>query len=274
MPKVELVHWNPRRRIFKGPISRRLPISGKRVKNFGDLLGPRVVQEMLRRATGGQPKPVRDARLVSIGSVMHLARDGDVIWGTGINGKHMDDELPFKSADFRAVRGPHTHEILTRNGHSVPEVFGDPGLLVGELWPSLRQEEVRYPLTIIPNLNDLSAYAGLDDVLDPRSDLDECLLRIAQSEFVIGSSLHAIIVAESLGVPARLIASSVEPSFKYDDYYAGSGRGTYKTARSVSHAIDLGGEGSVSWDPAPLLNSFPYDLWTERSQFLDHFPQE
>lgn len=266
MPRVELVHWNPRRRIFKGPISRRLPISGKRVKNFGDLLGPRVVLELLRREAGGPQQPVRNARLVSIGSVMHLARDGDVIWGTGINGKHMHDELPFKSVDIRAVRGPHTREILRRKGHSVPEVFGDPGLLVGELWPSLSQEEKRYPLTIVPNLNDLSAYAGVNDVLDPRSDLDVCLSRIAQSEFVVGSSLHGIIVAESLGIPARLIGSSVEPSFKYDDYYAGSGRGSYRTARTVSHAIDLGGEAGVSWDPGPLLNSFPYDLWTEHSR--------
>ena len=200
-------------------------------------------------------------RLVSIGSVMHLARNGDVIWGTGVNGKHVNDKLPFSIADIRAVRGPLTRDHLQKNGHSVPEIFGDPGLLVGELYPSLKKEKKRFNLTIVPNLNDIAEYANLEDVLDPRSDIEACITRIAQSEYVVGSSLHGIIVAESLGIPARLVSSPVEPSFKYEDYYCGSGRQGYKTARSVSQALDMGGESPVSWNSSLLLDSFPFDLW-------------
>lgn len=200
-------------------------------------------------------------RLVSIGSVMHLARDADVIWGSGINGKHMHEELPFSKVDIRAVRGHLTRELLQKQGHVVPDVLGDPGLLVGELWPFMKRSEKRYPLTIIPNLNDLGDYQASHDVLDPRSDLKACLTRIAESEFVVGSSLHGIIVAESLGVPARLISSSVEPTFKYEDYYSGSGRNRFKTAKTVSQALDLGGEAALKWDSGPLLDSFPFDLW-------------
>lgn len=261
MSEVELVHWNPRRRIFKGKLTRRIPISGKRVSNFGDLLGPRVVNEILKLEGLTNTGVAGRRRLVSIGSVIHLARNGDVVWGTGINGKHMNDELPFSHVDIRAVRGPLTRDLLQKKGHSVPEVFGDPGLLVGKLWPSLRSEKKRYKLTIVPNLNDISEYAGQDDVLDPRSDIEACLTRIAQSEFVIGSSLHGIIVAESLGIPARLISSPVEPSFKYEDYYFGSGRNRYDAAKSVKQAIDMGGENPVVWDSTPLLDSFPIDLW-------------
>lgn len=261
MSEVELVHWNPRRRVFKGKLTRRIPISGKRVSNFGDLLGPRVVSEILSRASLANSGVPERKRLVSIGSVMHLARNGDVIWGTGVNGKHVNDELPFSTADIRAVRGPLTRDHLQKKGHAVPDVFGDPGLLVGELWPSLKQEAKRFKLTIVPNLNDIAEYADSDDVLDPRSDIEACLTRIAQSEYVVGSSLHGIIVAESLGIPARLISSPVEPSFKYEDYYCGSGRNSYKAARSVSQALDLGGEYPVSWNSSSLLDSFPFDLW-------------
>lgn len=200
-------------------------------------------------------------RLVSIGSVMHLARDADVIWGSGINGKHMHEQLPFSQVDIRAVRGHLTRELLQKQGHFVPDVLGDPGLLVGELWPFMKRCEPRYPLTIIPNLNDLRDYKASQDVLDPRSDLKACLTRIAESEFVVGSSLHGIIVAESLGVPARLISSSVEPTFKYEDYYLGSGRNGFKTAKNLNQALDLGGESPLKWDSGPLLDSFPFDLW-------------
>lgn len=257
-----MVHWNPRKRVFSGKITRRIPISGRRVNNFGDLLGPRVVRENLRRTGLREDLAAHNRRLVSVGSVMHLARDGDVVWGTGINGKHLRDVLPFTSIDIRAVRGPLTREVMIRRGHAVPEVYGDPGLLVGEFWPFLRDQEKRHSLTIVPNLNDRDAFGHSENVLDPRTDLESCLKRISQSEFVIGSSLHAIIIAESLGIPARLITSGVEPSFKYEDYYLGSGRAAYKSANDVRQALELGGEVPPVWDPKPLLRAFPADLWS------------
>ena len=41
---------------------------------------------------------------------------------------------------------------------------------------------------------------------------------------MVSSSLHGIVIAEAYGVPAVLVASSTEPVFKYEDYYAGTGR--------------------------------------------------
>lgn len=261
LSSVELVHWNPRRKVLKGRLSSRIPLYGPRVRNFGDLLGPRIVRHLLQvhdlDANAAQRGP---RRLVSVGSIMHLSRDNDVIWGTGVNGKQLGQPIP-RRLDIRAVRGPLTHGHLTKRNHHVPEVYGDPGLLVGVLWPHLKSEEKRYPLTVVPNLNDLPSYGKSPEILNPRSDLDECLTRIARSEFVVGSSLHAIIVADSLGIPSRLISSPVEPGFKYEDYYLGSGRSGFRPARTVNQALDLGAESPADWDPTSLLEAFPYDLW-------------
>jgi pyruvyltransferase len=117
-------------------------------------------------------------------------------------------------------------------------------------------------LTVVPNLNDLAAYPAGTAVLDPRKPLDECLGVIAASAFVTGSSLHAIVIAESLGIPARLIASGAEPPFKYDDYYFGSGRPGFRLATSVDEAVAMGGEPAPNWSSGPLLDAFPSDLWT------------
>ncbi|WP_367652612.1 polysaccharide pyruvyl transferase family protein [Rhodococcus pyridinivorans] len=194
-----------------------------------------------------------------------MAREGDCIWGSGVNGKVSDSEYGFRNLDVRAVRGPLTRDFLLARGINVAETYGDPGLLLPMLFPWLGEIacQKRYDTTIVPNLNDLSMIGHDDRILDPRSPLKVCLERIAQSERVVGSSLHGIIVAESLGIPARLISSSAESPFKYTDYYRGTGRSDYKPAASVEEALELGGEPPISWDPDPLLRAFPSDLWTE-----------
>lgn len=262
MPTVELVHWNPRS--SRGGILRRLPV-GKRVSNFGDLLGPIIAKRILSDRGIDARTAKRRGRLLTVGSVLRMARDGDTVWGTGANGKSLDQEFAFADLDVRAVRGPLTKEFLENKGIAVPEVFGDPGLLVGTLWS---REELRGPsperaITVIPNLNDVASYDMTDQrIIDPRSPLKNCLAAIAASKFVTGSSLHGVVLAESLGIPARLVTSPSEPPFKYLDYYLGSGRANYTPASSVSEAIEMGGEAPVQWDPTALLNAFPYDLWT------------
>lgn len=264
MPRVELVHWNPRtwqRAGFTGSPTRWLT----RVNNFGDLLGPVIARELVRDRLG-HAKPPRNRRLVSVGSILRMARDGDTVWGTGINGKSVHQPLPASRLDVRAVRGPRTRTYLAEQGIASPEVFGDPGLLVGRLWPreTLIDERSRRPLLIVPNLNDFASFRSDDDrILNPTAPLHECLVQIASSEFVIGSSLHAIVLAESFGIPARLIASAHEPEFKYRDYFEGSGRYEVEIAGDIQDAVRMGGAQRPSWDAGPLLAAFPYDLWTD-----------
>ena len=264
--QVELVHWNPARPVLPTRIGRRLPFR-RPVNNFGDLLGPEIVAAILAQRGIRSEDAVAERRLLSVGSVLRLAGDGDVVWGTGVNGKSLDQPYAFTTLDVRAVRGPLTREFLLGRGQDVPEVYGDPGLLTGLLWP---RETVRRPqwatgTLVVPNLNDWSSYRRGPDVMDPRSDLPTCIARIASADFVTGSSLHAIVLAESFGIPARFIASGHEPAFKYEDYYLGSGRSGYHPARSIALAMELGGEVPPVWSADPLLEAFPADLWRAAS---------
>ena len=234
-----------------------------RTNNFGDLLGPLIVHELLTRKGLDVSRPSSSARLLSVGSVMRLARDGDTIWGAGVNGKSLNDEYEFTHLDVRAVRGPLTRDFLEARGVSAPAVFGDPGLLVGHLWSrdDLRRGWPREDVIFVPNLNDLDCGDFSGVVLDPRRPLWECLGRIAASDFVVSSSLHGVVVAESLGIPARLVASRTEPLFKYEDYYRGSGRDLVTPAVDVASALRMGADRPPAWDPKPLMDAFPSDLW-------------
>jgi pyruvyltransferase len=79
---------------------------------------------------------------------------------------------------------------------------------------------------------------------------------------VLASSLHALIVAEAYGIPARYVRlSDHESIFKYNDYYLGTGRQQDKIATSVDEAVEMGGFAPPQFDASKLLKAFPFDLW-------------
>lgn len=253
---VPVIHWNPVR-------------DGSPVANFGDLLGPELVARIV---AGRDPAPLDGTprALVSVGSVLHLAPERAVVWGTGVNGKSLPARGSFPGAlDVRSVRGPWTRRYLRWLGHDVPDVYGDPALLVPYLMPELAGlvRAPRRDVLFVPNLNDrdeLSTQARALGVLvqDPRDQLHSVLARIAASRFVVGSSLHAVVVAEALGVPARFVASEHEHPFKYHDYLAGTGRWSEPVARTVEEALTLGPMPEPRYDADAILDVFPHDLWS------------
>lgn len=253
---VPVIHWNPVR-------------DGSPVANFGDLLGPELVARIV---AGKDPAPSDGTprALVSVGSVLHLAPERAVVWGTGVNGKSLPTRGSFPGAlDVRSVRGPWTRRYLRWLGHDVPDVYGDPALLVPYLMPELAglARAPRRDVLFVPNLNDrdeLSTQARTLGVLvqDPRDQLHSVLARIAASRFVAGSSLHAVVVAEALGVPARFVASEHEHPFKYHDYLAGTGRWSEPVARTVEEALALGPMAEPRHDADAILDAFPHDLWS------------
>ncbi|WP_158292622.1 polysaccharide pyruvyl transferase family protein [Serinibacter arcticus] len=257
---VTVVHFNPKRRA-PGPFALLRP--RRELGNFGDLLGPLLVERVA--AEFGLSQAPERRRLVSIGSILGLTEPGDTVWGSGVNGKSMNlGAAP--DLDVRSVRGPETRRMLTAAGTSVPEVYGDPALLWSRYWNRdfyLRdRSEPLNDYVVLPNYNDLSLYSD-SRVVSPIGDPHHVIAEIARSSFVCGSSLHGIVLAESLGIPARLITSQAEHSLKYDDYYFGSGRSSYAPASSVEEALAMGGEAPPEYDVEALLQAFPRDLYQE-----------
>jgi pyruvyltransferase len=201
--------------------------------------------------------------LLTVGSIMQYARDGDRVWGSGVNGKVPVGLHTFDTVDVRAVRGPLTAEFLRARGIPVPDVYGDPALLLPAVHPHLTAwaADKRYDVTVVPNMRDAAALSDDPRVVSPTAPLEHVLERIARSRMVVGSSLHGLVVAEALGIPARAVASRAEHPWKYEDYYLGTGRRGFTPAAGVDEAIAMGGEVPLAWDPLPLARAFPWDLW-------------
>jgi len=263
---VEVVHYNPLVKVVPGKLGRLAPNWKRPINNFGDLIGPLLVDRMLEQAGLDATAGTSGARLVAVGSIMKLAEPGDVVWGTGINGKSMSVGAG-AALDIRAVRGPLTRQLLVDAGASVPEVYGDPALLWPMFWPRdlYAPNGASDPVTVVPNFHDWKSWRRDRRAVNPRQDPHAVIKRIAASEFVCGSSLHGIIIAEAFGIPARLITPTTEPEFKYADYYRGTGRPDFRAARTLDEALELGGEPALNWDRQPLVDAFPNDLWQSDS---------
>ncbi|WP_296665030.1 glycosyltransferase [Demequina sp.] len=248
---VRLLHWTP-----DADITAR----ADRIENFGDAVGPLIA----RRLAPDVDAPAA-ATLVTVGSVLHAAPAGATVWGAGVNAK-LRRPLPPRAEllDVRAVRGPLTRAALIAAGAEVPETYGDPALLLPRVMPEVLDmgPARRQGVVVLPNLNELEAHLADPRVVSPLDDLWDIVRAILGAELVVGSSLHGIVFADALGVPARFVASEAEHPFKYADYLAGTGRLSTRIARSVDEAIEWGGHEAPEFDADALLAAFPSDLWT------------
>ncbi len=239
-------------------------------QNFGDYLSFVIVGELLKKAgVFPLPQKVDNRKLLALGSIIHFANDGDVVWGSGVNGKMPDDRYRFKQLDVRMVRGPLTAKFLQNKGIDVPKgVYGDPAILLPDLFPEFQASPITGKKIVLPNFNELAIiqeHVPKDFTLvSPVGYWKSVVKDILTSELVLTSSLHGLILAERFNVPVRFVAPcGGETLFKYEDYLEGTGRRLYAAPQNFLAGIneDAGVQFSTPvTDSAAMLEKFPIDI--------------
>jgi pyruvyltransferase len=194
--------------------------------NFGDLLTPLILDYY-----GFTPvhHDIDGAEVLSVGSILQDAPEDFVghIIGSGL----IDDfTREFPQARVWAVRGELTRERISART-DVP--LGDPGLLAARF---LKKRQSRsYRLGVVPHYMDKRDPKLVElkkkykeDVLmiDVQrrplavfEDIDRC-------EYILSSSLHGLVVADSLCIPNRWLSLSAKvrgKGFKFRDYFSSFG---------------------------------------------------
>jgi pyruvyltransferase len=103
--------------------------------NAGDVASGVLVANILAdQVAVMDAAPLDTPNLVGIGSIMHWADSQSVVWGTGmISPANIPESTPAK---VLAVRGPLTRDRMTAAGIPCPDLMGDPGVLVSEMFPA------------------------------------------------------------------------------------------------------------------------------------------
>lgn len=178
------------------------------IANFGDLLSPLLLDHYGFRVVH---RRLRDADTIAVGSLlqkMEAAMNVSVL-GTGLIRPERQD---LSNCTVYGLRGPLTAANVVCSGSPV---LGDPGLLARHL---ISSRETRVRFGIVPHYIDqrkestrkLVRYLGGDvKVIDVRREPLSVVNAISQCECIFSSSLHGLVVADSLGIPnARVVLSS------------------------------------------------------------------
>jgi pyruvyltransferase len=139
--------------------------------------------------------------VTSIGSIIGWSSGSRLVWGSGI----LFYNEKVSNGQFLAVRGQYTQRRLRSLGYEVPDVLGDPALLLPLVYHPVIKKQ--YKLGIIPHhthTENLSHLASGDDVLviDLLDDIEVITRKILSCDHIISTSLHGLIVAHAYGVPA------------------------------------------------------------------------
>ena len=197
-------------------------------RNFGDLITPFLLRQI-------GYTPVNCARVslgqfVFVGSILDSIREDykGVILGSGLLNAKRPKRL--NQAVVLGVRGLLTKQTLAIEGEAQ---LGDPGLILPKFLGSQTKREFR--LGIVPHYLDstdariasLACRFGADakviDVLRPPTVV---FREIGACQFIASSSLHGLVVADSLGIPSLwMVLSDLcgNKEFKFHDYYTAFG---------------------------------------------------
>lgn len=242
------------------------------IQNLGDYLS-QVVCEYLLSQNNISPCENEDyinkVHLYCMGSILGFRCQNAVVWGTGI----LDESSLYKKRiklseyDIRAVRGPKTRSVLLAMGMECPEVYGDPGILMPEIYlPGALLKQ--YNISYIPHLSEVNETIEknklhINIISMETTDYQTVIDEIVKSKKVISSSLHGLILAEAYGVPAVLLLENGKSTFKYEDWYLSTGRTQYNIAHSLEEAMEIDNVSIPNLEELRngLKAVFPYDLW-------------
>lgn len=221
---------------------------GKSKENYGDLIGAYLIEKISnKKVVWRHPKKWHfndyfQPIYVTAGSILAHVNKKCIVWGSGV----IQKDQAVKSAKFLAVRGPQTRKNLLAQGYKVPEVYGDPALLLPKYYnPDIKKT---YKLGIVPHYADYEfvkqMYREDQDVLI----IDLMTLSIEsvtdlflQCERILSSSLHGLIISHAYQIPAVWIEFSDKlygDGIKFRDYFE-SVNLSYYTPQKVSDKIEL-----------------------------------
>lgn len=215
--------------------------------NFGDWLSPEICGWLSGRKI--ELTKISNCGLVAVGSLLQRKKERLTlhsmnVWGTGF----IAEEKSRRSRHvYHAVRGKLSARLIANKDIAV---LGDPGLLADQLLLSHQKAtEKKYQLGIIPHYKDKKSelLTNIDipnsriiDVYDKPLDV---IKKISECQAVISSSLHGLVVADSLGIPNQWMQLGDQirgGGWKFHDYYSALNVGDVCPWNLLERQITLG----------------------------------
>ncbi len=94
--------------------------------------------------------------------------------------------------DIRAVRGPLTRRVLQACGYNVPKIFGDPAILLPDIYNPNKPKE--YDVSVVFHFRYARSLENYHCIPIQTYDYKKFIDEVIKSRKIISSSLHGIII--------------------------------------------------------------------------------
>lgn len=238
--------------------------------NFGDELSKFIVSSLIN--TNKYELVYNqlniETNVVGIGSYIHSAKNNSYIFGSGVRTNPPIEKgwHTYKNLKVCSVRGPLTKDFLEDKNIKVPDVFGDPALLLPKFYIPNIDIKLKNKIGIIPHKSNYAKYKNikLDSkylLISPTDRWQNIINSICSCKCIISSSLHGLICSDAYKIPNIWLDEFklIEGHFKFKDYFLSQGRKFINIKKLNDFKDELLYKDGNKIDLDKLKNSFPFN---------------
>lgn len=236
--------------------------------NFGDELSKFITASLLNtnKYNLSLNDPNKAIQLVCIGSYIHMAKNLSFIYGSGVRTpNNIENGHRYKTLNVFAVRGPLTREFLLKKNIKVPEIYGDPALLLPKFYTPNINLNLQDKIGIIPHKSNYHHYINNYDntkfyLINPTNKWQNVIDHLCSCKAVISSSLHGLICSDAYGIPNLWLDEYKiqEGHFKFKDYFLSQSRPNLNITKLQDFNDSLLYDKGNTIDLEKLINAFPF----------------
>jgi pyruvyltransferase len=233
--------------------------------NFGDQLSKYIISCLINPTKynllcNHKNEPIN---IVGIGSYIHKAKNNSYIYGSGVR---TNDNIGhnYTNLNVCAVRGPLTKKYLEKKKINVPNIFGDPALLLPKFYtPKIN---IKNKIGLIPHKSNYEVYVkkNLDSnkycLINPLDDFKKVIDDLCSCNCIISSSLHGLICADAYKIPNVWLYeyNLKEGDFKFKDYFMSQNRPIIKIKNLKEFRPNLLYTDGNKINLDQLIKAFPF----------------
>lgn len=164
----------------------------------------------------------------SLISAVNLKYNNLYILGSGIR-RDKDRINKNNNMKIYSVRGPLSKNYLEQFGYCVPNIFGDPALLITQFYKPNKISTCNNKIGIVGHLDNYHKYDNIPNnfiLINPTWRWDNVIDHIFSCNLILSSSLHGLIVADAYKIPNIWLDEYPlnEGHFKFKDYFSSQNR--------------------------------------------------
>lgn len=236
--------------------------------NFGDEISLFITSQLINKDKYELVcnKDNLDLNLICIGSYIHCAKNDSFIFGSGVRTENnIEKGHNYNNLIIHAVRGPLTKKFLEKKKIYVPQIYGDPALLLSKFYKPVLIDELKNKIGIVPHKSNYNKYKNNIDtskyyLINPTDKWKNVINYIYSCKAIISSSLHGLICADAYNIPNLWLDEFklAEGDFKFKDYFLSQNREYIKINSLKDYHKSKLYIGGNTIDLIKLQNQFPF----------------